>query len=412
MKINASRLSARLQELAGCGRTPEDGVTRVSYSAAYRQGMDLVISWMKQAGMDVSVDGAGNILGLLKGSDPLLPVVATGSHLDTVPNGGRFDGALGVTAAIECAQTWKEYGFRPPRGLLAVATVEEEGNLFGMCFGTRAMTGQFASTPASDLVSLHQEPLSECLARIGLDPGRFGPPSLHPAGIACFVELHVEQGEELACSGLTCGVVTGVVGIDRRWLTLEGRENHAGTTRMDRRQDALAAAARFISSVRRHALEAGGGCTCTVGSITVHPGAVNIIPGKATLSFEARYVGPDDHADVSALLDSIPVELHSEYGVSSSWRPITHTPPVLFDPTLGQVLWDAAVQLGVSCRRMPSWAGHDAQFFAPLTPTAMLFVSSIGGISHSPAESTLPEDAAAGVNVLNRALMRLARAAE
>lgn len=407
--INVDRLRSRFDELASIGRNTETGgITRLSYSPEYLQGIELIKKYMGDAGLTVRVDAIGNVIGRLAGANPDLPVVMAGSHLDTVQNGGAFDGGLGVVAALECVKSWQEEGFVPSRSVEIVAAIEEEGNQFGLCLGTRAMAGLFNQDPAN-VINPQGVSLAEAMQRAGFDPGRINEATIKPSTMECFVELHVEQGQELELSGIPCGIVTDIVGIDRKWITIEGAPNHAGTTRMDRRHDALAATAQFYTKLFEKAKDANGRYVATIGMLEVQPGAVNIIPGKVTFSLEIRFITIADHAEADKYVRELFDEVAINHGVRITEVPISFTKPEAMDVKIRSEFRLAAEKLGIGYTELASWAGHDAQILAQITRTGMIFVPSLGGISHAPGEASNWDDIHKGVQVMNAALMSLAR---
>ena len=257
---NIENVQKMISELGKIGRTKAGGITRLSYSPEYKAGMDLVSGYMTAAGMTVQLDPIGNIIGTYKGTEPSLPIVMTGSHLDTVPEGGELDGAMGLLSAIECVRSWKESGWTGRRSVQVIATIEEEGTRFGIgCMGSRVMAGEFAAKSTDDFKDASGYTLSQYLRQIGLDPsGALQRGICDPAKIACFLELHIEQGEELDLAQNACALVTDIIWIDRHWVAIIGHANHAGTTRMDRRQDALVAAAALITEINCQALASNG----------------------------------------------------------------------------------------------------------------------------------------------------------
>jgi allantoate deiminase/N-carbamoyl-L-amino-acid hydrolase len=390
------------------GKDEAGGVTRLSYSIPYRNGQALIRQYMEQAGMAVKLDSTGNLIGEYCGINPELPAVLTGSHLDTVPQGGAFDGALGIIAAIECVDSWNQSKWQPQRTVKVIATIEEEGTLFGLaCFGSRVLAGEFSDDQLSQLTNQTGCSLSELMARLGSQqPGKTNPGGFDP--IHCFLELHVEQGDCLNLTGLPLGVVTAIVGIDRTEITIRGEANHAGTTRMARRKDALAAAAHLITLIHTAELTAGDNYVATVGKLAASPNAVNVIAGEVKLSVEIR---AEDSQIIAAARSDIQRFLRhceQQYGVSAEVTMHNQTPPIRLNQRLIEMLADAANQLAVPCAKMPSWAGHDAMIFAKLAPAAMLFVPSLAGISHSPAENSDWHAIDKATQVLNHTLKRLA----
>jgi allantoate deiminase len=347
---SSDRLGARLDELyaIGCGR----GANRPGYSAAEDEAHELAAGWMAEAGLEVERDDVGNLLGRLRGRRPELPEVWAGSHLDSVPEGGRFDGALGVVAALEAV----ERAGRGERTLAVVAFRAEET-------GCRGSRGRCATT----------EEL----------PG-------------AFVELHVEQGPRLADAGAPLGVVTGIAGYARGTIVVDGRPGHAGTTPMEGRADALCAAAETVLRIR-DAARAIDGAVATVGQLHVAPGAVNVIPSRVTLSVDAR--APDEPR-LDELVEAI------------GFEPTLRVEPVAMDERLRRVLREEAGRRAPGVVELASGAGHDAGILAAAgVPSAMLFVRSLaGGVSHAPEEDSAPEDVAVAVDVLAAAIGRLADA--
>lgn len=408
--IQIERVKAMIEQLAGFGRQADGSITRPSYSPVFQAGRQFIAAAMRQAGMAVETDAIGNLFGTYTGLKPELPAVMSGSHLDTVPNGGKLDGALGVVAAIECVRSWQQAGWRPLRTVKVLATIEEEGSVFGVgCFGARAMAGEYVRRSASEFRDRAGRLLTDYLQEQGLPADALVKAVCNPAEFHSFLELHIEQGEELDLSGKPCALVTDIVGIDRHWITFEGQANHAGTTRMDRRRDALAAAGSFTQSVYKAALAAQGDYVATIGSLTVSPGATNVIPGAVELTVEARadanLVLEAAHAHLLQLL----TEIEAVYKVKGTVTKRHTTPALHLADGVLKELRSAAQAAGVpEVAEMPSWAGHDAKIIAGIIPSGMIFVPSVGGISHSLEEETHWEKAAQGIEVLNQALRRLA----
>ena len=396
--------------LGTAGRTTQGGITRMTYSPEYRRGMELTTTAMREAGMEVSIDAIGNLVGTYAGKDPALPAVMSASHLDTVPEGGELDGALGVAVAIECVRTWHQAGWHPRRTVKVVATVEEEGNLFGLgCFGSRAMAGELEGRSPEEFKDAQGRTLSWHLRQMGLSPDKaLQAAKIDPRDIACYVELHIEQGEELDLSGTPCAVVTDIAGIDRHWVEITGNANHAGTTRMDRRQDALVAAAAVVSEVNQRAGASNGQYVVTVGKLDVSPNATNIIPGCVRLVIETRSPKPEVleaiHTDIPRMLNDI----GARFGVRTELTRRLYAKPAPLHASMIAALQAAAEQAGVRATLLPSWAGHDAKIMTTIVPTGMIFVPSLKGISHSPLEATRWEDIDEGLKLLDQALRNLA----
>lgn len=401
--VDVTRLRRRLEELAQIGRTPEGGVTRLSYRAEHAAAVRLAAAWMDEAGAAAGVDAWGNLHGVVPGVDGAMPPVAAGSHLDTVPNGGIFDGALGVVAAIEAAQALRDAGTRLARPLLLLGFAEEEGTSFGVgCLGSLGLVGR---APAPETIHDHECVTVAALLR-AFDPGV--PRRPLGAEMAAYLELHIEQGPVLASRGAPLAAVEAIVGIARASFTFRGQANHAGTTPMEVRRDALWGAADLVARVRALARDTGGRAVATVGRLTVSPGATNVIPGAAEMTVEVRSAEVPLLAALRAAVEEAGrtcaerYELRLEIG---EWRA---EPPAPLDPGVRAAIVASAGDLGWPIASMPSWAGHDAKILRARAPAGMIFVPSERGISHSPEEHTSWEDAARGAQVLCRAIERLA----
>jgi N-carbamoyl-L-amino-acid hydrolase len=379
----------------------------VAFSDADIQGRAYIISLMREAGLTVRIDAAGNIIGRREGRDPKLPPILFGSHIDSVPNGGNYDGDVGVIGAIECAQVLNEHGLITRHPLEVVVFSDEEGGLVG----SRAMIGHL--TPdALEVVSHSGKTVREGIRAIGGDPDKLSEAARRQGDIKAFIELHIEQGGTLEAEQINIGVVEGIVGINWWSVTIEGFANHAGTTPMNQRQDALLAAAHLIIAVNRVATSVPGRQVGTVGRITAEPGAPNVIPGRVVLSLELRDLSAEK---IQSLFEQIRIEARSiepKTGATITFAPIDATAvPALTDERVQKVVAESARELGLSYKLMPSGAGHDAQDLARITLTGMIFVPSVGGISHSPKEYTRPEDMANGANVLLQTVLKIDRGA-
>jgi N-carbamoyl-L-amino-acid hydrolase len=410
LRVNGARLNRHLSELAEFGKNPQGGVSRVAYSEADRQGREYVMGLMRGARLDVSVDAAGNIVGRRAGGDSGrrpgrdsgLPPLLFGSHIDSVPEGGNYDGDVGSLGAIEVAQTLAENDVVTRHPLEVIVFQNEEGGLIG----SRALSGEL-TTRELDLVSRSGKTIREGTRFIGGDPDRIANVRRARGSIAAYLELHIEQGANLDAERIDIGVVEGIVGINWWDVTIEGFANHAGTTPMDRRRDALLAAARFIEAVNRVVTSAPGRHVGTVGRIQAFPGAPNVIPGKVVLSLELRDL---DAAKIAQLYDRIRTEAR-QIAVSSQttfdFKSINENTPAPTDPRVRELIVASARELGLTTKLMPSGAGHDAQDIARLGPVGMIFVPSVGGISHSPRELSRPGDITNGANVLLGTVMRV-----
>jgi len=406
-RADAGRLEGRIVELGRFGANPEGGVSRVAFSDADIAGRDYVKSLMRGAGLEVQVDTAGNIIGRRAGSEPGLPTIMTGSHIDSVPQGGNYDGDVGVLGAIEVAELLRANDIATRHPFEFVVFTDEEGGTVG----SQAMAGRLGAS-AFDVVSHSGLTIGEGIRAVGGDPARIAEARRAPGSLAAFVELHIEQGAILDDSGIDIGVVEGIVGI--RWwdVTVEGVANHAGTTPMDRRRDALVTAAEFTLAANRIASTTPGTQVATVGRISAEPGAPNVIPGRVTLSLEIRDL---DAAKMESVFRAVEIEakrIADARGTSIHFDEVELAlTPVPTDERLRLVIESAAASLGLSYRRMPSGAGHDAQDMAHVAPMGMIFVPSQDGISHAPREFTTPADLANGADVLLRTLLAIDRGA-
>ena len=407
--LRVERVQELVSELGKIGLTAQGGVTRLTYSPAYKAGMDYLTDVMKAAGMQVSVDPVGNLIGSYLGTEADLPAVLTGSHLDTVPEGGQLDGAMGLAASIECVRSWHEAGWQPRRTVKVIATIEEEGTLFGLgCFGSRVLAGELANKSTEDFKDVEGRTMTWHLQQIGLNPeGALQKAKIDPSTISCYIELHVEQGEDLVLSDIPCAVVTDIIGIDRHWIVVHGRANHAGTTRMNRRCDALVAASDLVMQLNQLALASDGRYVATVGTLEVPSGAMNIVPGTVALGIEARFAKPEVADEVRSALASCIQAIENSHGVQVERVKHLYAPPVSLGNYIVEKISEAAQEAGARYVQMPSWAGHDAKILATMFPSGMIFVPSLDGISHNPGEATKWNDVAEGLKVLNQALKNL-----
>jgi N-carbamoyl-L-amino-acid hydrolase len=398
--INAARLNAHLKELSAFGANPQGGVSRVAYSDFDRAGRAYVMDLMREAALDVSVDFAGNIFGRRAGSVPSLKPIVFGSHIDSVPEGGNYDGTLGSLSAIEVAQSLAEQKTRTRHPLEVVAWANEEGGLYG----SRAVSGQLTAPELANK-AWSGKTIEEGIAFLGGTPSRIAEVRRQRGDIATYLELHIEQGGNLERESLNVGVVEGIVGIKQWEVTVTGFQNHAGTTPMDQRHDALLSTARFIDMVNRVVRSEPGRQVGTVGRVQAFPGAPNVIPGRAVCSLELRDL---DAAKVDRLFDAIGTEarrIGEANGTTFEFRSLHENVPAPSDPAVREMIDASAKALGYTTRHMPSGAGHDAQAMAQLGPMGMIFIPSIGGISHSPKEYSTPEDCARGAMVLMGAVL-------
>lgn len=405
LRANEARIVARIEALSAFGRNPEGGVSRVAYSEADIAGRAYIVSLMREIGLAVRVDVSGNIIGRRVGRDEGLPPIMIGSHIDSVPNGGNYDGDVGVIGALEVVQILAESGTETQHPVEVIVFSNEEGGLVG----SRAMTSGL-DDKALSTVSHSGFTIAEGTVRIGGDPKCARWSTLGPGDLAAYLELHIEQGAVLDKEDIDIGVVEGIVGV--RWwdVTVEGVANHAGTTPMKLRRDPLVAAAQLILAVDETARSFNGDQVATVGRIQAYPGAPNVIPGKVGISIEVRDLSQARMAEVFAAVETRARAIEKASQTRVSFTEVTlNATPAPTDPGIRDVIEQVATKLGLSAKRMPSGAGHDAQEMARITPVGMIFVPSIGGISHAPAEFTTPADMANGTTVLLHALLALDR---
>ena len=404
LEINSERLMRRLRELAEIGPIEGGGVSRLALTDADKAGRDLVVTWMRDLGLEVSIDAIGNVVATGRGRTDGPPVM-TGSHIDTVATGGIYDGNLGVLSGLEVIETLAERGIVTDRPIAVAFFTNEEGARFppdmmgSLCYVGGMTVEEAMSTAAADGAVVGDE-----LERIGYR----GPmPCPGPAPHA-FVEYHIEQGPVLEEEGVAVGAVEGVQGISWTEVTIEGQSNHAGTTPMRLRRDAGLAAGEVAVAVRRIARELGGDQVGTVGSIRLHPSLVNVVAARAVVTVDLRNTDEQALQEAERRLAAELDRIAEAEGVTVTTRSTARFEPVTFDPAVVDLVASTAADMGLTVRRMPSGAGHDAQMMARVCPTGMVFVPSVKGISHNPAEHTEPEDLVAGANVLLRTMVKLA----
>ena len=403
IRANPERMEQRIKTLGEFGTNPEGGVSRVAFSDADLAGRAYVMDLMREAGLSVRVDTAGNIIGRREGSEAGLPVIMFGSHIDSVPGGGNYDGDVGVIGAIEVVQILKENGISTRHPLEVVSFTDEEGGLTG----SRAMVGKLSDSTL-EVMSHSGMTIRDGIRNVGGDPNRLDLAERKPGELLAFIELHIEQGAFLDEENIDIGVVEGIVGI--RWwdVTVEGFANHAGTTPMNKRWDAMVSAAELTLAINHVATTMPGRQVATVGRIRSEPGAPNVIPGEVVLSLEIRDL---DAWKIQQVFERIQVEAKQIADVRFTpirFREIdVASPPAPTDQQMRRIISSAADELGMSFKLMPSGAGHDAQDMTHIAPTGMIFVPSVNGVSHSPKEFTSAEDMANGASVLLKTVLSI-----
>jgi N-carbamoyl-L-amino-acid hydrolase len=401
--ISQDRLMGRLNDLAKVGPIDGGGSCRLALTDDDRDGRDLIVAWMRDLGLEISIDGVGNIVGTWNvGSGS---AVMTGSHIDTVRTGGRFDGNLGVLAGLEVIETLMTAGLQPARPIAVGVFTNEEGARFQPdMLGALVYVGGLSLETALDTIAIDGAVLGDELERIGYD-GSAPCPSVAPHA---FVELHIEQGPRLEAEGVQIGAVTGVQGISWQEVTIMGQSNHAGTTPMSLRHDPAYIAAEITVFLRQIAQEYGGNQVCTVGKIDLQPNLINVVPKSATLTLDVRNTDENILQEVELKIAQKIKEISENEGVRVSSRVLARFEPVQFDERLIDLVETLARTHNRSVMRMPSGAGHDAQMLARVCPTSMIFTPSVEGISHNPAEFTHTDDLVAGANILLDTMWTLA----
>ena len=397
MRIDGSRLEQRLDELYAIGAQPDAGTFRGLYDAAWAAAGDRVERWMQQAGLSTRRDAVGNLWGRAEGSEKGKSIV-TGSHIDTVRRGGRLDGALGIVAGLTAVEALLKEKGKPKRTLEVVAICEEEGSRFSTNFwGSRAITGAIETVDPDIAAAMRER---------GLDPASVAGAARDD--IDTFVELHIEQGAVLESSRASLAVVSAIVGTAHLELSVTGRPDHAGTTPMDLRRDALAGAAVMIQAIESIARSLGKPAVATVGRIRAEPDQVNVVPGRVVFTIDLRHADLAARRALEERVRSLCQTVASERGLTLEIRALQERPPVPMHPDVRGVLGRAAKDCGVQSVELVSGAGHDAQVLSARCRVGMVFVPSIGGRSHCPEEATRPEHLQLGTTVLARALELLA----
>lgn len=402
LKINWRRLEDRINALAEISPIEGGGNCRLALTDEDKNGRDLVVSWMRSLDLEVTIDVVGNIIGVWnvgKGAP-----VMSGSHIDTVRTGGRFDGCYGVLAALEVIESCQNANISPPRPLAVGIFTDEEGARFAPdMLGSLVYVGGMPVEQALNVVAIDGARLGEELLRIGYS----GPAPCPGVVPHAFVELHIEQGPMLEANGVRIGAVTSVQGISWQEVTVIGQSNHAGTTPMSLRHDPAYVAAEITVFLRKLAAEFGGDQVCTVGKIDLHPNLTNVVPAKATLTLDVRNTDESRLQQAELRIANFLTEIAVQEGVTITTRKLARFEPVIFDDQVIDTVESIAKQQGNSVQRMPSGAGHDAQMLARVCPSGMIFVPSVKGISHNPAEFTESIDLEAGANILLHTMLAL-----
>jgi N-carbamoyl-L-amino-acid hydrolase len=403
-RIDLDGLLGRLDTFNRIGALPGGGNCRLALTDEDRAGRDLLVQWMHDLGLTVTVDAIGNIIGVRGGREDLPPIMF-GSHIDTVGTGGRYDGLYGVLAGLEACETLNDAGHTTRRPLALVAFTNEEGSRFApYAMGSLVYVGGLALDEAYAVRGIDGATVGEELRRIGY-AGEASPGFLTPHA---YLELHIEQGPVLESEGLSIGAVEGITGLSWTEVSIAGRSAHAGTTPMHLRRDAACAAGEISVFVRRLAQSMGGHQKGTVGRIEIYPNLVNVVAERAVLTVDLRNTDEKLLRDAEQQLADFLDRLAAQEQVAITTRSLARFEPVSFPADMVSLIETTAHELGLTCRRLPSGAGHDAQMMARLCPATMIFVPSVGGLSHNVREYTEPEHLNAGASVLLHAVLRLA----
>ncbi len=403
IKVSQQRIESRVVELAKFGKDSLGRGYRVAYTKGNIAAMEWFMNLMKKAGLEVTIDAAGNIIGKRKGKNPSLKPIAFGSHIDMVPDGGNYDGCVGSIGALEMIEVLNENKMVTNHPLEVIIFSNEEG-------GTVGSSMMVAPYGAERLKAVSQSGLTfkEGISAIGGNPDNLQNAIRKKGDLAAFIELHIEQGGILEKENLQIGVVEGIVGIEDWEVSIEGTANHAGTTPMNMRHDALLAAAKLIIAVNEVIISYEGKQVGTIGKISAAPGAYNVIPGKVVLGMEIRDLSSEKISllfnDIEKKAASIAASSGTNISFSQQFKPIH---PALTAKTIQDKIVAAATTLGYTYKYMQSGAGHDSQDMSLIAPVGMIFVPSVGGISHSPKEFTKAVDMANGANVLLQTILAL-----
>ena len=402
LEVDGPRLNQRMRRLESFGANAAGGIDRVAFSDANIEALDWMAGLLVESGFSPSIDFAGNLIARKPGSSPELPSIMLGSHIDSVPGGGNYDGQVGSMGALEVAATLADAAYTTRHPLeISIFSNEEGGKT-----GSRALAGE-VETFELDIVTASGFTIADGIQRLGGNPDRLEELRRRDGSVEAFLELHIEQGAVLDADEIDIGVVEGIVGIMRWTVIVDGSTNHAGTTPMDRRSDAMVGAARFIDLVHTTARRMPGRQVATVGRLEAEPGAPNVIPGRVTMTLEIRDLSMGGIERVFNEISGNSVRITEETGTRFSFQRFYTSRAAPTALWIREIIETSAQGLGLSTHRMPSGAGHDAQSIALFAPVGMIFVPSVAGVSHAPAEHTIPQDIVNGANVLLQTLLEL-----
>ncbi|MGM8365771.1 M20 family metallo-hydrolase [Virgibacillus sp. W0181] len=399
--VSGERLAQRLGELSKIGLTADHGSNRPGFSEEEQQAKELVQQWMKEAGLKVWQDGAGNVFGRLEGKNKEAKTIISGSHVDSVPNGGHFDGPLGVLSALEVVEAWRETGYEPDKPFEVAIFTDEEGSRFNGGFhGSEAVVGKGDIQEKLKLKDSSGSSFEEVLNQIGLSIESYEAAVRNFEDIELFIELHIEQGKRLEKAGLPCGIVSGIAGPSWTEFTFYGQAGHAGNTPMNDRQDALVAASEFILEVNKLAPKVSDSAVATVGKQFIKPNGVNVIPGEVKLYVDIRDIFKETRDALIEKVTTAAQKIAEKNSVHVESYESMRTSPVPIEENTQHKLEEAFKANNINSYKLPSGAGHDSMIIAEKAPVAMLFVQSKDGISHNPAEWSDLSDCVQGVHVL------------
>lgn len=408
MKVNIERIHSRLEELYQCGAQEDGTFTRMAYSQEDVAGREKFMDYFRNLGLSPRVDEAGNIIVRLEGKNPDLPAILTGSHLDTVPDGGKYDGVVGCVSGLEVCETLVENGVQLNHPLEVIVFTDEEGFRFGSgLLGSSAICGEKLDITEQDL-DLYGNSRGEVMNAYGINVENVGKARRDPGSIHCFIELHVEQGASLYKSKTPIGVVSSIAGVSRYEITVCGEANHAGSTVMADRKDALVAASRFISQVPEIVKDNGNDYSvATVGTIKVLPNSVNVVPGSCTFNLEIRDQDAEVIMAIEKKLKEYLDKICKEMGETYTFSQISYHEPAPMSGWVKGAIEESVREMQVPYAVIPSGAFHDSLIMTAVFPTGMIFVPSVDGISHSRYEYTPDEDIEQGAEVLLRTILRV-----
>lgn len=408
MKTNLKRVISRIEEIYECGKQEDGTHTRMAFSNEDVKGRKLFTSWAEKLGMTCRMDEAGNLIARMDGQDNSLPAILMGSHLDTVPDGGKYDGVTGCIGGLEVCEVLKESGYKTNHPIEVIVFTDEEGFRFGKgLLGSSAICGQDPDI-SDDEQDIYGETREKVMQSYGIKSEDVQKAARDPESVHCFIELHVEQGARLYKTNTSVGVVSSIAGVNRYEITVTGEANHAGSTAMADRRDALVAAAGFINKVPEVTTEYGNDFTvATVGTIKVTPHSVNVIPGTCTFSLEIRDQDQKIMTLIEQKLQDILGDICKKYGVSYTFVPTSFHEPAPMSEWVKGSIEDAIKGMGIDYSIIPSGAFHDSLIMTSVFPTGMIFVPSEKGISHSRYEYTKAEDIEKGCNVLLQTILKV-----